>query len=142
MNKNLQSIIFSLAIVGGAIGAPLSSDELPDADIPVNTLDAGDQEVCAQVDMDSALRSQTKVKTAPGSQSDGDRAVDLEADGEMAVGFGDFLKCWLERDLEGGGSDFTGGCWDRNMGSTEEGTGGSDKKDRADSKDRDGSARA
>jgi hypothetical protein len=121
MNKNLQSIILSLAIVGGTLGAPLSSGDLPDGDIPVSTVDAVDQEACAQVDMDIPLRSQTKVKTAPGSQTDG----------ELAVGFGDFLKCWLERDLEGGGSDFTGGCWDRNMGSTDEGTGGSDSKERA-----------
>jgi hypothetical protein len=133
MNKNLQSIILSLAIVGGTLGAPLSSGDLPDADIPVNTVDAGDQEACAQVDMDTALRSQTKVKTGPGSQSDGDRIGDLETDGEVAVGFVDFLDCWWKRDLEGGGSDFTGGCWDRNMGSADEGTGGSDSKDRAES---------
>ena len=131
MNKSLQSLFFSLAIVGGTLGEPLSNGHLPTVDIPVNTVDAGNQETCAQIDMDTDLRSRTKVKNAPGSKSEGDRIDDLEADGEVAAGFGDFLKCWWDNDLDGSEYSFTNGCWDQNMRSADEGTGGSDSKDRA-----------
>jgi hypothetical protein len=131
MNKNLQSLFFSLAIVGSTLGEPLSNGDLPTVDIPTNTVDAGDQETCAQIDINTDLRSRNKVKNASDSESNGNRIGDLESDGTVAVGFVDFLECWLDRDLEGGGSDFTGGCWDRNMGRADEGTGGSDSKGRS-----------
>ena len=131
MNNTLQSLIFSLALVGGTEADPLGSVDQLATGSPVATMDAGDHESYAQVDMDTALRSRTKVKHAPGSTGNDGRIGDLEPNGEVAVGFGDFLKCWWDRDLEGGGSDFTGGCWDRNMGSSDESAGGSESEEQA-----------
>ena len=142
MNKSIQSIIFYFAIVGGASADPLGSVDAPTAASPMDTVDASVQEASVQMDMDSALRSQTKVKVAPSSQSDGDRIGDLEAEGEVAAGFLDFIKCWAEHDFEGssgtnteslpGGSyTITHGCWDQHMGRAGEGNGGSDSKSRA-----------
>ena len=130
MNNNLLSLVLSLAIVGCAPAEDLGGGDLPQRAIEA-AVDTGNPEPCAQADMDTDLRDRTMGKDAPGSERDGDRIGDLQTDGEVAVGFGDFLACWWARDLEGGGSDFTGGCWDRNMGSAGEGTGGSDSKDRA-----------
>ena len=132
MNKNLIFLVFSMSIVGAASAEDLEGSDTPTYPVDSDRADIGEAQACAQPGIDGELRIRAEAKDSLGSDRDGDRIDEAVIDGEVAS-FGSFLACWWARDLEGDDTTFTGPCWDRHIGGKDEGTQGSDSRDRSES---------